>query len=125
MGHKAGTHRAQPVTHGLGKHFESPRRPRDKTRNNTIINIPGQASTHCRALARLAQLQSATVADTSESQHHESHFSDVPNDVDDIPWESEAVDDFEMNEEYVPSDTDVDMQEHEHHIGENQTTMSK
>jgi len=114
---KPGTRRAQLVTHGLGQHFESPRRSRDKTRSNTTINVPGQASKRRYALARLAQLQSTTAADTSESCDHESYSTD-------FPWENEAIDDFVMDEEYVPSDTDYTMQDGEPDIGETQPTIS-
>jgi len=112
---KPGTRQAQLVTHGLGRHFESPRRSRDKTRTNTTINVPGQASKLRYALARLAQLQSPSTPDTSES--HESYSID-------FPWENEAVDDFVMDEEYVPSDTDHDMQDGEQDIGGTQLTTS-
>ena len=103
------------MTHSLGQHFESPRRSRDKTRTNTTINVPSQASKCHYALARLAQLQSPSTPDTSES--HESYSID-------FPWENEAVDDFVMDEEYVPSDTDHDMQDGEQDIGGTQLTMS-
>ena len=103
------------MTHGLGQHFESPRCSRDKTRTNVTVNIPGQASKHRYTLARLAQLQSkTTVTDSSESCHHSSDF----------PWESEAVDGVMMDEEYVLSDTDHDMQDGEQYTAETQPTMS-
>ena len=114
---KPGTRRAQPVTHGLGKHFESPRRPRDKTRTNAIVHVPGQASKRRYALARLAQLQSTTAADTFESCDHEPDSTD-------IPWEKDVVDDSVMDEEYVPSDTDYNMQDGEPDIGETRATTS-
>ena len=114
---KPGTRRAQPVTHGLGKHFESPRRPRDKTRTNAIVHVPGQASKCRYALARLAQLQSTTAADTFESCDHEPDSTD-------IPWEKDVVDDSVMDEEYVPSDTDYNMQDGEPDIGETRATTS-
>ena len=103
------------MTHGLGRHFESPRHSRDKTRTNATVNIPGQASKHCYALARLAQLQSkTTITDSSELCHHSSDF----------PWESKAVDGVMMDEEYVPSDTDHDMQGGEQYTAETQPTTS-
>ena len=114
---KPGTRQAQPVMHGLGKHFESPRHSRDKTRTNRIINVPGQASKHCYTLVRLAQLQSMTTADTSESCGHEPYSTD-------IPWESEAIDNFVMDEEYAPSDTDHNIQDREPDISETQPTTS-
>ena len=117
MCHKPGTRRAQPATHGLGKHFKSLRHSRDKTRTNAIVNVPGHASKHRYALARLAQLQSMTAADTSESCNHEPNSTD-------IPWAKDVVDDFVMDEEYVPSETDYNMQDGEPDIGETQATTS-
>ena len=96
------------MTHSLGRHFESPKCSRDKTRTNTIVNVPGWASKHHYALARLAQLQSATTTDPSE---HESYSTD-------FQWESEAIDDLVMDDEYVLSDTDGEQ------IGETQLTTS-
>ena len=112
-----GTRRAQLVTHGLGRHFESPKRLRDKIRTNTVVNVPGQPSKHRYALARLAQLQSTTDADTSESCDHEAYSTD-------FPWENEAVDDSVMDEDYVPSDTDHSMQDVEPGISETQPIIS-
>ena len=115
---KSGSRRAQPVTHGLGRHFESPRRSRDKTRTNATVNIPGQASKRRYALARLAQLQSATASTgTPGTCDHESSSTD-------IPWENQDDDDFVKVEEYVPKDTDHIMQDGELDIDETQPTMS-
>jgi len=114
---KAGTRRAQVVMLGLGRHFESPKHSRDKSKTNTTVNVPGQASKHRYALARLAQLQSMTAPDTSESCDQESYSIN-------FPWENEARDDFVMDEEYVPSDTDHVMQDGEPDISETQPTMS-
>ena len=116
---KPGTRRAQPVMHGLGRHFESPRHSRDKTRTNTIVNIPRQVSKRCYALARLAQLQSTTksTGSTPEACDHESYSTD-------FPWENGDADDFVMDEEYIQNDADHIMQDGEPDISETQPTMS-
>ena len=87
-------------------------------RTNTTVNIPRQASKHHYALARLAELQSATASTgTPETRDHESYSTN-------FPWEKEDVDDFMKDEEYVPNDTDHIMQDGELDIGETQPTMS-
>ena len=81
------------------------------------INVPSHASKRRYALARLAQLQSTTGADTSKSCDHESYSAD-------FPLDNEAVDDFVMDEEYVLSNTDCNMQDGELDIDETRPTMS-
>ena len=106
------------MTHGLERHFESLRHSRDKTRSNTTVNIPGQASKRRYALARLTQLQSATASTgTPETCDHESYSTD-------FPWENEDIDDFMKDAEYVSNDTDHIMQDGELDIDETQPTMS-
>ena len=116
---KAGTRRAQPVTHGLGKHFESPQRPRDKQKTQVVVHVPGKASKRRHALARLAQLQSTS---TGSSQDHElscmGDSADYSDGVEDSLWESEAID--PMDEEYIPSNDDHYMEQDEQHVGKPQ-----
>ncbi|KAG9309401.1 hypothetical protein JVU11DRAFT_10649 [Chiua virens] len=43
---RAGTQHAQITLFGLGKHFKSPKHPRDKSQMQRHVEIPGQASKH-------------------------------------------------------------------------------
>jgi len=43
---KSGTQCAQTAMHGLGRHFESPKHPRDKKKNQALVHVPGEASIH-------------------------------------------------------------------------------
>ncbi|KAG9316189.1 hypothetical protein JVU11DRAFT_2213 [Chiua virens] len=53
---RPGTRRAQPATSGLGHHFSSAKRPRDKRQTSRLVSIPGQLARHQKSLARLAEL---------------------------------------------------------------------
>ncbi|KAH0826481.1 hypothetical protein J3R83DRAFT_5484 [Lanmaoa asiatica] len=53
---RPGARRAQPSTSGLGRHFASPKRPRDKNKTCRLVSIPGQSARHQRNLARLEEL---------------------------------------------------------------------
>ena len=56
MSSRAVTRSSQPSTSGLGRHFSSPKRPRDKRKTQSIVSIPGQREQHERYLAQLRDL---------------------------------------------------------------------
>jgi hypothetical protein len=45
-----------PSTSGLGRHFSSPKRPRDKRKTQSLVSIPGQREQHEQYLAQLRDL---------------------------------------------------------------------
>lgn len=51
------TRHAQLVSTGLGKHFQSPLRPRDKSKTQKLIKMAGQSAHRRRLAARLEKLQ--------------------------------------------------------------------
>ena len=63
MAPKAGARRAQVTSHGLGKHFKSPKRPRDKRQTQHIVEIPGKGLKCRRQVERLKELQRKTISD--------------------------------------------------------------
>lgn len=107
-----------------GKHFESPRRPRDKQKNQAIVHIPGQASKLRHALARLAQLDAMS---TDTSQDHElscmEDSADYSDGIEDSLWENKAID--PMDEEYIPSNDNHYMEQGERHVDEPQQQVNK
>ena len=75
MSPRPGTQCAQITTGGLGKHFESPRCPRDKRKTQKLVEIAGQSSKCHRLAARLEQLQSEAVSSPSPIDEAD-HFDD-------------------------------------------------
>jgi hypothetical protein len=53
---RAVTRSSQPSTSGLGRHFSSPKRPRDKRKTQSLVSIPGQREQHEQYLAQLRDL---------------------------------------------------------------------
>ncbi|KAG1836231.1 hypothetical protein F4604DRAFT_1943434 [Suillus subluteus] len=47
---------AQLTTSGLGAQFVSPRKPRDKCKTQTLVELPGQKAKHLKLQAKLASL---------------------------------------------------------------------
>jgi len=50
------TRNAQLVSSGLGRHFVSPRKPRDKKKTQTVVNLPGADAKRRRLLAAMEEL---------------------------------------------------------------------
>jgi hypothetical protein len=47
----------QPLSNGLGKHFTSPTKARDKRKTTVIVRLPGQETKRRRLLEKLQRLQ--------------------------------------------------------------------
>jgi CxC1 like cysteine cluster associated with KDZ transposases len=71
----------QLTAHGLGKHFSSPQKPRDKNKTTTRLKIPNQAAKHQALLAKLLSLQQATQHD-EDVEPKQSDYVDSDPDVD-------------------------------------------
>jgi hypothetical protein len=50
------TRNAQLVSSGLGRHFVSPRKPRDKKKTQTVVNLPGADAKRRRILTAMEEL---------------------------------------------------------------------
>ncbi|KAG6371481.1 hypothetical protein JVT61DRAFT_9515 [Boletus reticuloceps] len=91
---------AQQVTKGLGRHFQSPRRPRDKTKTQTLVHIPGQAAKRRRLITQLNQLEG------------KSPFSPPPDvsltDAFDLDQLEDPDFDDQSSQGFVPSDAEME-----------------
>ncbi|KAG1893799.1 uncharacterized protein F5891DRAFT_1195936 [Suillus fuscotomentosus] len=75
MAPRTGTRAAQPGTSsGLGTHFSSPRKLRDKRKTQVLVEVPGQKAKQRQLLAKMASLLAGTEADTvvHEEDAHEA-----------------------------------------------------
>jgi hypothetical protein len=61
------TRGAQPTSTGLGHHFVSPKKSRDKKKTQTTVQIPGAASKHSEILARISELMKPQAQDPEAS----------------------------------------------------------
>ena len=53
------TRNAQRVSSGLGRHFVSPQKPRDKRKTQTVVNLPGADAKRRRLLAAMEELMTS------------------------------------------------------------------
>ncbi|KAF8131913.1 hypothetical protein EV363DRAFT_1449621 [Boletus edulis] len=93
---------AQPVTKGLGHHFQSPRHPRDKTKTQTIVYVAGQAAKRRRLAARLEQLEGKIPTSTSPPDAVPPNASDQTDDNHDLHFGDMS------DQDYVPSDAEME-----------------
>ncbi|KAG2344746.1 hypothetical protein BDR05DRAFT_947110, partial [Suillus weaverae] len=62
-----GTRAAQPGTSsGLGTHFSSPRKLRDKQKTQVLVEVPGQKAKHNQLLAKMASLLASSATQKPE-----------------------------------------------------------
>jgi hypothetical protein len=61
------TRGAQPTSTGLGHHFVSPTKSRDKRKTQITVQIPGIDSKHDRILAKIAELMKPQVQGADSS----------------------------------------------------------
>ena len=98
MAPRPGTRRAQVTSGGLGKHFGSPRRPRDKHKTQRYIEIAGHSAKRRRLATRLEQLHSVEAPSSPLSVET---FSDQ---LDDELGYENHID--SSDQEFVPSDSE-------------------
>lgn len=96
------TRAAQQVTKGLGHHFQSPRRPRDKTKTQALVHVAGQANKRRRLAARLEQLEGKTPFSPPAASS--------ANAFDQTDYDHEENID-QMDQDYTPSDAEVEHEE--------------
>jgi hypothetical protein len=88
---KTQTRSQQPIIHGLGKHFTSPTKARDKRKTTVIVRPPGQESKRRRLLEKLQLLRQPGPSSTSTSIANDSVQppldETLPMDVDADGWE--------------------------------------
>ncbi|KAH0832248.1 hypothetical protein J3R83DRAFT_13222, partial [Lanmaoa asiatica] len=107
---RRGTRRAQVAFGGLGKHFESPHRPRDKRKTQRYVEVAGHSAKRRQLASQLEQLlsefpSSPPINDISDPSDHEIAYEDYldPTDQDFVPSDSEYypmhVDDTQLPEE--------------------------
>jgi hypothetical protein len=93
---------AQRVSSGLGHHFVSPKKPRDKNKTQKSVELPGVAAKRRRLLAQMEQLINPEPEQTANDIHiqhavtisdiHETDImTDIPNPDFDIPSESPST----------------------------------
>lgn len=93
---ESGMRRAQLVSKGLGKHFESPLCPHDKSKTQKLVQVAGQSVQHRRLAAQLEKLQSISV-DHILASAGENHT-----DVDISSGFDPTNQDFILNDELQP-----------------------
>jgi len=103
MAPKAGARRAQVTLRGLGKHFESPKHPRDKRQTQHIVEIPGKGLKRRCLVERLEELQRKTISDVV--QEDDDALSDDTLDVE-IDF---MVDLDPGDKDYLPSDVEPEI----------------
>ncbi|KAG2744422.1 hypothetical protein P692DRAFT_201808444 [Suillus brevipes Sb2] len=70
MAPRMGTCAAQPGTlSGLGTHFSSPRKLRDKRKTQALVEVPGQKAKQRQLLAKMASLLAGTAKPENASSH--------------------------------------------------------
>ncbi|KAG9309814.1 hypothetical protein JVU11DRAFT_10191 [Chiua virens] len=97
---KPGSRGAQVVMNGLGQHFESPRRPRDKGKTQVFVPVSLLNIKHRRLVARLCVLKSKlskTLQDQEGTLHGEILDADIKIDNDGAYFDP-------MDPDYIPSD---------------------
>ena len=109
MAPKTGTRRAQVTSRGLGKHFESPKRPRDKRQTQHMVEIPGQTLKRRRLLERLEELQRKSITDAVQENDDILSNDAVEVDINDFTADLDPGD-----EDYVPSDVEPEIVEDAH-----------
>ncbi|KAL4076546.1 hypothetical protein V8B97DRAFT_2021910 [Scleroderma yunnanense] len=68
MSRHHGSHSVQPIiTQGMGWHFCSPQKPRNKKKNSTIVSVPGHAFKHQKLLDELNDLLTHPSSEPSKS----------------------------------------------------------
>lgn len=67
---RAETRAAQLTSSGLGIHFSSPRKPRDKRKTQVIVELPGQKAKQRKLLAKMANLMDTS--SVQEEKHPET-----------------------------------------------------
>jgi hypothetical protein len=73
-----GTRAAQPGTSsGLGTHFSSPRKLRDKRKTKALVEVPGQKAKQRQLLAKMASLLAGTAKPENTSSTQEGHAETV------------------------------------------------
>lgn len=100
MRSKSGARGAQTVTKGLGQHFNSPGRPRDKGKTNKLVPVSFLDIKRRRLLARLDALESKPFKPLEAEE-------DIPPDLtfnDDIDVDDDAPCFDPMDPDYVPTD---------------------
>jgi hypothetical protein len=83
----------QLTSAGLGKHFASPKKQRDKKKTTTYVHLPAKDLKRKTLLAKFAALQQGSVPVPVESHTDNAH---IPADFIDEPLEI-ATDDFESS----------------------------
>ncbi|KAF8120229.1 hypothetical protein EV363DRAFT_1191626 [Boletus edulis] len=102
---KPGTRRAQTTIGGLGKHFTSPKRPRDKKQTQRLIENPGQALKRRRLLDRLELLQQKPVDSIQENNRDDTLTNGaLHEDITEFTGDLDPGD-----EDYIPSDAEPDV----------------
>ncbi|OJA20981.1 hypothetical protein AZE42_13843, partial [Rhizopogon vesiculosus] len=64
-------HGAQHVSSGLGHHFVSPKKPRDKNKTQKIVELPGVTAKRRRLLTQMEQLMNPESKKTTNGAHVE------------------------------------------------------
>jgi hypothetical protein len=82
---------AQNVSSGLGHHFVSPKKPRDKNKTQKIIELPGVAAKRRRLLTQMEQLMNPESKKNTNSVHIEEVTEIISN-----------SDDFDVNMAEIP-----------------------
>ena len=109
MAPKTGTRHAQVISRGLGKHFESPKRPRDKRQTQHMVEIPGQTLKCRHLLERLEELQRKSITDAIQEND-----DIVSNDAIEVDINHFTADLDPGNKDYVPSDVEPEIVEDAH-----------
>lgn len=107
------TRKAQLVSSGLGQHFVSPRKPRDKRKTQTLVEFPGAELRRRRLLNQMQRLMNPTSSPTGHSPTArgspsvEAEVNNMPDDLDFVDVGSVEVEMSKESSSDMPSNSEI------------------